>query len=203
MTSIPGSRFTLPSDYRPLSSRNIFLVIGLACIAAFAMNLLAFAIPPDPMALEWRIAFMQQVSGRAILLFLGAAMVTYGCLVRRTLSRYLALACLLVGVLFLLSGVIVIRDGLVLQNQGLDTIKSQATELRSQLQTAQASPNLPAEVTPERIKEALAQVEGQAEALSNNTRNSTTKAMVSVLGTQIVIGLGFLGLGRFGIKHSA
>jgi predicted PurR-regulated permease PerM len=166
------------------------------------MNLLSAAIPPDPMALEYRIGFMQQVSGHSILLFLGIAMVVYGSLGQRALSRYLALACLMTGVLFLLSGVIVIRDGLVLQGQTLSNIESEATEIRSQMQTAQVNPNLPPDVTPQRIEEALGQLDAQAEALSQNARNSTTQAMMSVFSTQIVIGLGLLALGRTSIKHS-
>jgi hypothetical protein len=155
------------------------------------------------MALEWRLGFMQQVSGRSILLFLGIAMVVYGSLGQRALSRYLALVCLIVGILYLLSGVIVIRDGLVIQGQAIDTIDSEVTEIRSRLQTAQTTPNLPAEIAPQRIEEALVQLETQAVALTQNARSSTTRAMISVLSTQVVVGLGFLGLGRFGVKHSA
>lgn len=166
------------------------------------MNLLATAVPPDLMALEWRIGFMQQVSGRGILFFLGLAMSVYGSLERSALARSLALICLVIGILFALSGVIVIRDGLVLQNQAVRNIESEATEIRSQLLTAQDSPNLPAEVTPERIEEALVQVEAQAQALLENARGQTTKSMMSMLSTQVVVGVGLLALGRFGLKYS-
>ncbi|OKH48419.1 HpsJ-like protein, cyanoexosortase C-associated [Phormidium tenue] len=201
MTSTSSSPFaTVPRSQAP--GGIIFLVLGLACILGFVMNLLTAAIPPSPMALEWRIGFMQQISGRSISLFLGVAMVVYSSLGQRVLSRYLALACLIGGILFLLSGVIVIRDGLVLQNQALSTIKSEATEIRSQLQTAQVNPNLPPEVTPQRVEEALGQLEIQAEALSQNARSSTTQSMMSVLSTHVVIGLGLLALGRVAIKHN-
>ncbi len=202
MTSASGSPSTFSSPPSTPTASRIFWVIGLACIIGFVINLLTAAIPPDPMALEWRIGFMQQVSGRSILLFLGIAMVVYGGLGQRALSRYLALACLVGGILFLLSGVIVIRDGLVLQSQALSTIESEATEIRSQLQTAQANPNLPSEITPQRIKEALGQLEVQAEALSQNARNSTMQSMMSMLSTQVVTGLGLLALGRVAIKHN-
>lgn len=202
MTSIPKSQFMALPEVRAASPHNIFLVLGLACIVGFVMNLLSTALPPDPMALEWRISFMQQVSGRSILLFLGIAMVVYSRLGQRA-SRYLALACLVVGILFLLSGVIVIRDSLVLQNQALGTIESEATEIRSQLQTAQVNPNLPPEVTPQRIEEALSQLEVQAEALSQNARSSATQSMMSMLSTQVVIGIGLLALGRVAIKHNS
>lgn len=202
MTSFPQRPLATPSRSQTPSVSTIFLVLGLACIAGFVLNLLAITFPPDPMALEWRIGFMQQVSGRSILFFLGLAMSVYGSLERPALGRSLALICLVVGILFALSGVIVIRDGLVLQNQTVRNIESEATEIRSQLLTAQDSPNLPDEVTPERIEEALLQVETQAQALLENARGQTTKSMMSMLSTQVVIGVGLLALGRFGLKHS-
>lgn len=166
------------------------------------MNLLATAVPPDPMALEWRVGFMQQVSARGILFFLGLAMSVYGSLERPALARSLAMICLIAGILFALSGVIVIRDGLVVQNQAVRNIESEATEIRSQLLTAQDSPNLPADVTPERIEEALVQVETQAQDLFKAARGQTTKSMMSMLSIQVVVGVGLLALGRFGLKHS-
>jgi hypothetical protein len=202
MTSFPQHPQATPSRSQTPSTSTIFLVIGLACIVGFVLNLLAIAVPPDPMALEWRIGFMQQVSGRGILFFLGLAMSVYGSLERPALGRSLALICLVVGILFALSGVIVIRDGLVLQSQAVRNIESEATEIRSQLLTAQDNPDLPAEVTPERIEEALVQVEAQAQALLENARGQTTKSMMSMLSTQVVVGVGLLALGRFGLKYS-
>ncbi|MBE9155748.1 hypothetical protein IQ265_02720 [Nodosilinea sp. LEGE 06152] len=202
MTSFPQSPLVTPSRSQTPSASTIFLVIGLACVAGFVANLLASAVPLDPMALEWRIGFTQQVSGRGILFFLGLAMLVHSSLERPALARLLALVCLVVGILFTLSGVIVIRDGLVLQNQAVRNIESEATEIRSQLLTAQDNPNLPAEVTPERIEEALVQVETQAQALLENARGQTTKSMMSMLSTQVVVGVGLMALGRFGLKHS-
>lgn len=202
MTSFPQSPLGTPLRSQAPSVHTIFLIIGLACMAGFVANLLASTVPPDPMALEWRIGFMQQVSGRGILFFLGLAMAVYGSLERPALARLLALLCLVVGILFALSGVIVIRDGLVLQNQAVRNIESEATEIRSQLLTARDNSNLPAEVTPDRIEEALVQVEAQAQALLENARGQTTKSMMSMLSTQVVVGVGLLALGRFGLKHS-
>lgn len=201
MSSLSGA--PLPSAPRGFSAsaHNVFLVVGLVCIVLFVANLLATAMPPAPMALEWRIGFMQQVSGRSILLFLGIAMVVYGSQGQR-ISRIFALACLVVGLLFLLSGMVVIRDGLVLKSQTLNSIESNATEIRSQLQTAQSNPDLPPDVTPERIDEALSQLETQVAALAQNADNAATKVMMSVLSTHVVVGVGLLALGRFGIRQS-
>jgi hypothetical protein len=165
------------------------------------MNFLALMISPNLMALEWRIDFMQQFSGRSIILFLGSALLLYSFLDQPAIARSLALACMVTGIIFLLSGVLVIRDGVTLQNQALGNIESQAEAIRSQLESALSGVDLPPEVTPERIKEALPQLETQTETLKQNARGSVVRSMISVLSRQVIIGLGFLGLGRIGLKH--
>jgi len=180
----------------------VFFVVGLVCITGFATNLLALAFYADPMALDWRIAFMQQVSGRSIVLFLGLALVLYSCCHQPAISRLIAMVCLIIGIVYLISGVLIIRDGLALQNQAIGNIDSQSEQISTQLQSAATNPNLPPEVTPQQIEEAKFQLESQTEALKQNARSSATKSMVAVLSTQIVIGLGLLSLGRFGIKKS-
>lgn len=196
MASIPGTSFASTSNDPLYTAKAVFIVVGIACIVGFALNVLTSAIPPNPMALEWRVAFMQQVSGRGILLFLGMALVLYGSLEQRSLARVLALICLIGGIVFLLSGVLVIRDALTLQDQALGNIDSQLEELQSQIQTAE----LPPEITQKRLDEELVQIEAQASNFKQTARSTTTKSMVAILGSQIVVGLGFLSLGRFGIK---
>lgn len=200
-TSQPLSAFSLPQDTP--NARLIFLILGLACITGFVLNIVAAAVPPDPMALEWRTSFMQQISGRGILLFLGLAMLTYSLLDWSAILRLVALATLITGLFFVLSGVLVIRDSLVVQEQTLGNIEREVTEIRSQLETAQASPNLPEGVTPAQINQALVQLSAQAEELTQNARSTTTKAMMSVLSTQVVLGVGMLALGRFSVRASS
>lgn len=201
MTSIPGSQLISTPSASPSTARNIFLILGLACILGFMMNLLALMIAPEPLALEWRLDFMQQFSGRSIILFMGAALLLYSLLDQPGITRSLALACLVTGVVFLLSGVLVIRDGITLQNQALGNIENQAEAIRSQLESAISGAELPPEVTPERIREALPQLEAQTEALRQNARGSAVRSMISILSRQVIIGLGFLSLGRIGLKH--
>ncbi|NJL47106.1 MAG: hypothetical protein HC929_05845 [Leptolyngbyaceae cyanobacterium SM2_5_2] len=204
MTSIPGSQIISTPSVWPSATRNIFLVLGLACIVGFVANFLTLIIiSPDPMALEWRLDVMQQVSGRSIVLFFGAALVLYSLLDQPTIARGLALACLITGVVFLLSGVLVIRDGITLQNQAVGTIESQSEAIRSQLESAAPGANFPPEITPERIKEALPQLEQQTETLKQNARGSAVRAMISVLSRQVIIGLGLVSLGRIGLRHKS
>ncbi|MGG6238257.1 HpsJ-like protein, cyanoexosortase C-associated [Nodosilinea sp. AN01ver1] len=196
MTSIPGISVASTPNGPLYTAKAVFTVVGIACIVGFILNILTSAIPPDPMALEWRVGLMEQVSGRGILLFLGTGLILYGSLEQRSLARILALVCLIGGVLFLLSGVLVIRDALTLQNQALGNIDSQLEQLQSQIQSA----DLPPEITQSRLDEELVQIEAQASDFKQTARSTTTKSMVSVLGSQIVLGLGFLSLGRFGTK---
>ncbi|MBE9109969.1 hypothetical protein IQ273_11170 [Nodosilinea sp. LEGE 07298] len=178
------------------------MILGLACIVCFVANMATFAIPPSPMALEWRLGFLQQVGNRSILLFLGAAMLLYCTLDFHSLVKPLALACLIGGILLPLSCVLLVRDHLVLQNQTLTTIDNQSQALQTQIQAAENDPNRPTEVTPELLQQAVTQVESQTESLIQNARDNTTKSIVSSAGSLIVVGLGLISLGRFGIKRT-
>jgi hypothetical protein len=191
------------ADNTSLGSRSIALILGMACILVFLAAIATFSIPPDPMALEWRVAFMQQVSARIIILFLGAALILFSLLGRGSLSRYFALTCLVVGLLLPLSCLLVVRDSLKVQSQVFTDIDERADQVQEQLQVAENNPDLPAEITPEQLDAAVLAIDDQAENLRQNTRNDVSKSMVSVAGKLIVFGMGFVGLGRFGIRHTA
>ncbi|PSN18514.1 hypothetical protein C7271_12095 [filamentous cyanobacterium CCP5] len=186
---------------QPLGVKKVFLVVGIVCIVGFFIDMLVLAIPPAPMALEWRFGFMQQLSDRAIILFLGAALVLYALPGSGMLGRYLAMGCLIAGIFFPLSCVLVVRDNLVAQGQALTNIGDQAQQLQTQVEAARSSPDLPEEITLEQLQDASLQIDTQAEALTQNTRTSISKSILSSAGRLIVFGVGFLGLGRYGISR--
>ncbi|MEA5448608.1 hypothetical protein VB780_08535 [Leptolyngbya sp. CCNP1308] len=201
MTSMSNATYvSLPRANSHTSK--IFLILGLACIVGFVINMATFAIPPNPMALEWRLVFLQQIGNRSILLFLGTAMLLYSLLDLPSLVKPLALACLIMGIVLPLSCVLLVRDHLVLQTQTMTSIDNQAQALQTQIQIAENDPSRPTEVTPELLQQAMAQVESQTDSLIQNARNNTTKSIVANAGNLIVIGLGLISLGRFGIKQT-
>ena len=67
---------------------------------------------------------MQQVSDRSIILLFGLALVMYGMLDFRRWRRWLALFCLIWGVIFNLSSILVIRDGIASQQQAMTNISN-------------------------------------------------------------------------------
>lgn len=183
-----------------LVGRNICLVVGLTCIFGFLVDMLALTTPLDPFALEWRVNFLQQTGDRSIILLFGVALVLYSIFTNRRLARPISFVSMIVGVALMLSCVLVIRDSLVLRNQALTTIGTQAEQLQTQIDESRNSSDLPADITPEQIRQASAQVANQAESLKVNAREGIVKAGFASIGNLIVVGLGLVSLGRLGLK---
>lgn len=191
-----------PNVFDAYSAKSIFRIVGFTCLVGFLFDVLALGLPPNPMALEWRLSFLEQVGNRSVILLFGAALTMFGIMDGRRLLRQLAILCLVVGVIFHLSCVLMIRDTLTLQQQTLQNISSQAAQLQTQIQQAQDSPELPENITPEQIQQASQSVSQQAESLKQNARTGITKAGIASLGNFVVVGLGLISLGRFGLRKA-
>lgn len=204
MTSIQKNR--APYRNQPASAQTtnfgahqICLVVGLVCLAGFAVDLLAIGMPLNPFDLPWRINFLQQVGDRSIILLFGFALVLYSQLGNRRLTRPMSLILLGIGVAFVISSVLVIRDSLILRDQSINNINTQAEQLQAQIEEGRRSPELPPEVSPEQLDQAVQQINNQAEQLKQNTRSGITKAGLASIGNLVVVGMGLIGLGRFGL----
>ena len=209
MTSIPRRPSTNPGlttqahgSSNGNAAKSICLIVGCVCLAGFLIDMVAVGMPPDLFALEWRVSFLKQLGDRSIILLFGSALLLYSQLGNRRLTRPLSLICLGVGVAFMLSCILIIRDGLVLQEQAANTINTQAEQLQAQIEQSKGSPEIPADVTPEQFAQATQQVTTQAEQLKQNAQTGITKAGLASIGNLIVVGLGLIGLGRFGLVGS-
>lgn len=207
MTSVPKPRIPYRNQHSAtngidIGAKQICLIIGLVCLAGFAVDMLAIALPLNLFDLPWRINFLQQVGDRSIILLFGVALLLYSQLGNRRLSKPLSLIMLGVGVAFLLSSILVIRDSLILQDQTLSNISSQAAEIQTQIDVGRNDPDLPTDITPDQFNEALQQVNSQAEQLKQNARSGITKAGLASVGNLTVVGLGLIGLGRLGLITS-
>lgn len=208
MTTIPQPR----APYRNQSAnvnnggdfggKQLCLIVGLVCLAGFAVDMMAIALPPNPFDLPWRVGFLQQVGDRGIIFLFGSALLLYSQLGNRRLTRPLSLILLGIGVAFMLSSVLVIRDSLILKEQALDNISNQSQQLQSQIEVSKQSPELPPEITLEQFNQASQQVASQTELLKQNAKNGITKAGLASIGNLIVTGMGIAGLGRFGLKSA-
>jgi hypothetical protein len=195
MASVSASNFL--GSY---SARGLCRIVGFTCLAGFVIDMLAIALPPDPLAIEWRINFLQQLGDRSIILLFGAALLLYGNIDNRRWLKQMALACLIIGILFHVSCILVIRDSATIRQQAIETISNQATQLQTQIEQSQNNPNAATRVTPEQIQQASQRVTSQAEVLQANARTGVFKAGLSSIGNLVVVGLGLIGLGRFGLR---
>lgn len=190
---------TSPSFASPYGVRSICHIVGLACLAGFVIDLIALGFPPDPFSLEWRIDFLQQVGDRSIILLFAAALLMLGSLDSRRGLRQLGLLCLLTGIVFHLSCILVIRDNVLLQQRTVRNISTQAAELQTQIKQAEANPGS-AQITLDELKQAAQLVDQQASTLKQNTQTTIVKSSIASLGNLIVVGLGLIGLGRYGLR---
>jgi hypothetical protein len=205
MTSIPKTRanytnsFSTANNHDASGAKQICLIISLVCLIGFSIDVLALSLTPNPMDLEWRIGFLQQIGERSIVLLLGVALFLYSSLGNRSLTKAFSLVCLGIGVAFMMSSILVIRDSSILQTQAMKTITNQASQLQTQIEATRQKPDTAANITPEQLELATRQVNSQANQLKRSTREGITQAGLASVGNLIVVGLGLVGLGRFGL----
>lgn len=189
-----------PNFLGTYTAKSLCRIVGLTCVAGFVIDIIAVSIPPDPMAIQWRINFLQQLGERSIVLLFGAALLMYGNAENRRLLQQTALACLVVGIVFHLSCILVMRDSAMIQHQAIQTISNQATQLQTQLEQSQNKQNGARKITPDQIQQATQQVTTQSQRLQDNAKTGVFKSGFSNIGNLVVVGLGFLSLGRFGLR---
>jgi Na+(H+)/acetate symporter ActP len=174
------------------------LIVGLACLAGFMVDTFILLVPPSPRSIQWRVAVVQQLADRSIILLFGMALVFYGTMASRSWRKLIPYVCLALGAIFLLSSLVVLRDSSKLHNQTIEQIETQAAQIKTQIDSATANPQLAPDVTPEQIKQASDLLVTRESELKANTRQSILKTGVSTVGNLLVIGISFLGLGLFG-----
>lgn len=195
MASISNQNFA-----HSYSAQVLCRIVGLTCLAGFLIDMLALALPPVLGSPEWRVGILQQLGDRSIILLFGTALIMYGNLDSRLWLRRLALFCLLAGIAFHLSCILVIRDGMELQQRAAKNISAQAAQLQTQIQQGQNNPTATAKITPEQLERASQLVTNQAASLKQNAKTGIVKTGFSSIGNLLVVGLGLISLGRYGIQ---
>jgi predicted PurR-regulated permease PerM len=143
---------------------------------------------------------MQQLSDRSIVLLFGTALLMYGSLELRALRKRLALASLIVGIVFLLSCVLVIRDSLTAHAIAVRNINLQAEQVQSQIQTAKENPNPTRNLTLEQLQQASDVLTQRVGNLKEGTKTNLLRTAIGIVGNLIVIGVALIGLGRYGMR---
>ena len=67
MATAPTNKPVAPSYNSPVyQPQALYCIVGLACLAGFLVDLAVLSFPPSFGSVEWRIAFLQQISDRGI-----------------------------------------------------------------------------------------------------------------------------------------
>lgn len=194
-----SARKNSSDTYTP--GQGLSLIVGLACVAGFLVDLAVIALPPDPLNIQWRINFLQQVGDRSVVLLFGFALLMFGLLDSRGLRKQFALFCLMLGVAFALSGVIVMRDSLKFQDIAIRNITSQEAQVRTQIESAQSNPQgVSPDLTPEVLQQASQELTQRVESAKQSTKTGVLKVGASSVGNLIVSGIALIFIGRFGTR---
>ncbi|WNZ27290.1 hypothetical protein HJG54_30855 [Leptolyngbya sp. NK1-12] len=198
MASISSPISNSAGSYGP---RGICQIVGLVCLAGFIIDMLVLALPPQIGNVEWRIGIVQQMSDRSIVLLFGAALLIFGNLENRRWLKRFSTFCLVAGVVFLLSCLLVVADGLKFQQQALTNISTQASQIQSQIQSAQSNPRAAgANITEEDLRRASELLNTQANSLKQNAKRSVLKTGAASISNLLIVGLGLVSLGRYGMN---
>ncbi|MFZ4641184.1 MAG: HpsJ family protein [Nodosilinea sp.] len=176
-------------------------IVGLICIVGFLADVLGIVLPMGGGAL-WRFGVLQQVGDRSIVLVFGVALLIYGCwdtTMRRKSLSYLGLG---LGVAYLLTCVLVISDGLKVQAQTINQISQRAQQLQTQVEQSRSNPEIQAKATPKDFENALKSIESQAFTMTENAKNGAVKKSITIASNFLIMGVGFLSLGRLGISRA-
>lgn len=196
MASTPQSIF-----FDLQNAKRLSLIVGLVCLSGFSLGILALGFPANIFSLEWRLNFLQQLGDRSITLIFGTALIMWAICGNRRLLKQLAFLCLIGGIIIHLCSILVIYDSLTLRVQALANIDSQANKLQTQIDVGRNNPEvLSTKIDPESIDRASQNVASQAEALKQKAKAQITKTGIVSLGNLIVIGLGLIALGRWGLS---
>jgi hypothetical protein len=182
------------------TGRGIFSIVGLACIVGFAIDMLVASFPLNPGALEWRVGFLRQFGDRSVVPMIGMGFLMFSAMDTRGLRKKLGFAGMAAGILCLMLGVLSIRDSVTLQGQTLKTIDARVSQVQQQIQEAQAKPPAGAKITSQDVEQAMKQISEKSQVLQDNAKGNILKTGLSSVGNLMVVGLAFIGLGRYGVR---
>lgn len=195
---------TNPTFQEPNSGsagQTIARIVGLICVVGFIADVLGLVLPPGSGA-SWRFGVLQQVGDRSIVFLLGIALLIYGCWESQLRRKPLSYAALGLGVAYLLTCVLVISDGLKVQSQATANIGQRVEQLQNRIEQSRNNPEISAKAKPQDFDNALKSIESQAYTAAENAKNTVTKSSIVIASNFLIVGLGLLSLGRFGIGGS-
>jgi len=185
-------------------AKNLCRIVGLVCVFGFLFDMAVLFLPPQLGNVEWRIGLVQEFANRSIILLFGIALMIFGSLGNsRSRIKLISKLSTVLGVVFFLVSLLSIVDSIRLNQQAVNAISSQETQLQTQIRDAQTNPTaLPENITAEQLDQFSQQLTQQANTLKRNAKRTAVKTGVSNIGNLLLVGAGLLGLGRGGMALS-
>ncbi|WP_088892297.1 HpsJ-like protein, cyanoexosortase C-associated [Leptolyngbya ohadii] len=186
---------------RPDRMLGICQIVGFVCIFGFVLNMAVLFLPPQLRDATWRLGFLQQFGDRSLVLLIGAALMIAGSIDSRRWLRQLSLISLFLGGIYLITCLLVVKDTLSLRQQALNNISAQETQVQNQIRNAQSNPAaLGQNVTAEDLQRASQTLTGQATIAKQTAQTTVLKTGIISIVNLVAIGLGLVGLGRYGLS---
>jgi hypothetical protein len=162
--------------------RGLYRLMGWACIASFVIDTAVLVLLPSPnaitnalpSALQWRLGVISHLGDRSILLLLGLGLLMIGVLDRPRMRRTLAQLCWVIGIVSMALMILCLVDSTALHH-----------EIQAQL--AMPLPDLKVKLDP---------IVMQQTATRQIIKSSTLS-----LGNLIIVTLGMIGIGRYGLHR--
>jgi hypothetical protein len=186
---------TVPSGSAP------FRIIGVACTAAFFIDMLIIGVGPNMGTLEWRVQFLQSLGDRSIVFLLGTGFLMMGLTEMRSLRKTLSTACLGLGMGFILMTLLSIWDASTLQKQATTNLTAQTSQLEQQIQKTKDQEVQGNKITADQVQQALDRLSNESASAQKNTTTQVIKTGASSAGNLMVVGMGMIALGRYGTRR--
>ncbi|MEP0911425.1 hypothetical protein NDI45_10895 [Leptolyngbya sp. GB1-A1] len=186
---------------RPDRMMGICQIVGFVCLFGFALNMLVLFLPPQLGDAGWRVGFLQQFGDRSLVLLIGAALTIAGSFDSRRWLKQFSLFCLFLGGIYLITCLLVVKDTLSLRQLAVNNISAQETQVQNQIRSAQSNPAaLGQNITPEDLQRASQNLSGQATIAKQNAQTNVLKTGITSIINLITIGIGLVGLGKYGLS---
>ncbi|MGF1513666.1 MAG: hypothetical protein ACFB5Z_08230 [Elainellaceae cyanobacterium] len=195
---VPLKDFQKAGTYSP---RTLTTTVGLTCLAGFLLDAVSLIFSADLYSIQWRLSFLEQMGDRAILLVIGLALLLYGVLPNRGLTKNVGVFCLMAGIVVHLVCILSIHDTIQVREQAATQIDDRAVQLQNQLQEGQDSAEGAERLSLTDVDQAVRQIKNQSESLKQDVQVDLTRAGILSIANLMIIGLALIALGRFGLQN--
>jgi hypothetical protein len=193
-------QYELPRIFRTQSTRlqKLSLIMALACMAGFLIDLAAVLFPLRVLSAQWRLEVFQFAGNRSIVLLIGMALLVICLQHSRFLKRVFSRLCLLLGVVYLLTSIVVFKDTIAVRDASARNIDLQAEQAVQQIKSAEDSSLEAPSFSAEQLQQATQQIFQQAQGMKSNATQQLLKTLFMTVGNLLVAGMALIAMSRLG-----